>query len=238
MKRTIILSGILVVLFSVIVGGVVWANSEDQGAEIVLPLLLLAAVALFITALTVMAGVFTSLGLTSPEHALGLPEGSVRAILALMLVFLFFVASLFLFGRVSLGRTGLLEGVPQAQYEQLLGRNVVLDSYRDSEFGAPATYTIATRDDVTGPATDMAQNLLTLLGTLVTAVTAFYFGANVAISARQGYPQPPEAGTAAQQDAAVPVAANVEEPLDENARDEHVGDEDVHDEDARDAERT
>ena len=145
------------------------------------------AVLLFVTALTVMAAGYRALGLAHYKHALGLPEGSVRAILALMLVFLFFVAVLFLFGTLSFQESSQLEDVPQAQYNQLLTADRVLASVQTE--GAPEPlYDVTLTTGAGQAAEDMAETLVTLLGTLVTAVAAFYFGANVAVSASRGWP--------------------------------------------------
>jgi hypothetical protein len=73
--------------------------------------------------------------LTSSSAALGLPEGSIRAIIALVLILVFVVMSIFLFNAVFLA-----DGVGPA------ARN------------------------------NAATQVLAVLGTLVTAVAAFYFG--------------------------------------------------------------
>ena len=210
--------------------GFVWVIVEvNPRFEFALSLLLLVAVLLFVTALTVMAAGYRALGLAHDTHALGLPEGSVRAILALMLVFLFFVAVLFLFGTLSFHESSQLEDVPLAQYNQLLSADRVLASVQTESAPEPLyDVTIAT-----GPgqaAEDMAETLVTLLGTLVTAVAAFYFGANVAVSASRGWPLsareesarrqgfPPQAAPPAEGDAAGTAAAGAGQPQAPEAR--------------------
>jgi hypothetical protein len=80
---------------------------------------------------------FHSRGLTSSRQALALPEGSIRALLALILVLAFIFTAVYLVERVYLGQQ---PGSPAAQ--------------------------------------DVALQLISILGTLVTAAAAFYFGAN------------------------------------------------------------
>lgn len=143
-------------------------------AEIALPLLLLAGVVLFIAALALLAAVFQGLGLINKEQALGLPEGSIRAILALMLVFLFFVAAIFLVALTGGGPDRKLTGITSDQFRQIAPADLVESTPHPT--ATPTAYDVTLRTPVSEGTRTMANNIVVLLGTLVTAVTAFYFG--------------------------------------------------------------
>ena len=70
-------------------------------AAVRLPVLLILSVMGLLFAITVLLAAFKSFDLADRTKALGLPEGSVRAMIALMLILLFAIAGLYIFG--SLG---------------------------------------------------------------------------------------------------------------------------------------
>lgn len=151
--------------------------------DIALPMLLLAGAVLFFLAIAVLANVYQRLGLHDPEHALGLPDGSVRAIIALILIFLFFVAVTFIYASMSRGGPERsLRGLTPAQFAQIpLGD--IISSTPNPPIGDPNSYDVVLRSGVSEVTEDIAQNVIVLLGTLVTAVAAFYFGSNAVKSA-------------------------------------------------------
>lgn len=120
-------------------GGTATAAAGGGSSSIGLPLIVIVGVIVLLIVISLVAFVFSVLGLASAKEALGLPDGSVRAIIALMLLVLFAILSLYLYNSVS----------------------------------------TAAKDS---PAIDVAKQLITLLGTLVTAVSSFYFGTNAVSS--------------------------------------------------------
>lgn len=97
---------------------------------------------------------FAALNLTSASSAFALPDGSVRSVIALALIFLFALFGGFMFTNV-------------------------------------------TRENTAG--TELAKQIITILGTLVTAVSSFYFGsstanssANAAVARTQPMDGPPQ----------------------------------------------
>ena len=74
---------------------------------------------------------FSLFGLNDRQQALGLPEGSVRAIIALMLIIIFSIVTVHFFTEIG------TDNAPQV---------------------------------------DFAKQIITILGTLVTAIASFYFG--------------------------------------------------------------
>lgn len=105
--------------------------------EIKLPLLVVVSVVGLLGSISLVVIAFGIFRLVDRTQALGLPDGSVRAIIALLLIVLFVTMTVFLVARIS-GPTA--------------NANVV----------------------------DVAKQVLTILGTLVTAVSSFYFGSRAA----------------------------------------------------------
>ena len=100
-----------------------------------LPLLTLIGVIALLASITFVAVAFSALGLSDKSQALSLPEGSVRAVIALSLIVIFAVVTIYLYTTI-----------PAANQ----------------------------------PAQDFAKQLLVMLGTLITSVSGFYFGAQTA----------------------------------------------------------
>lgn len=75
-------------------------NEERFGAlraAVALPLLLMVGLGSLILLLTTMVAVLQAFGLTDAKKAFGLPDGSIQAVIALSLVLIFVIASLYLY---------------------------------------------------------------------------------------------------------------------------------------------
>jgi hypothetical protein len=151
--------------------------------DFALPMLLLAAIVLFFGGIAVLVNVYRSVGLQDKKYALGLPEGSIRAIIALILIFLFFVAITAIYFSVLRGAPDrVLRGLTPTQFAKIPVADLISSSPIPST-GTPRAYNVVVRGDVPSTAVDIGKNLIVLLGTLVTAVAAFYFGSNSATTA-------------------------------------------------------
>ena len=102
-RPTAVLSYLLLIMLvfalgAIAVAGVAWFVDEftDSGAEVVLPILLVYGVVTLVVALGALVGILSQYGLSTKGSALGLPEGSVQAVIALVLVLIFAVTSVFL----------------------------------------------------------------------------------------------------------------------------------------------
>ena len=114
-------------------------NFPDLRASVALPLLLLVGLGSLLLLIALLVTVLDSFDLTDKRHAFGLPDGSMQAIIALSLILIFIISSLFLYS-----------------------------SLPDK---------IATVDEVAAQnKRELAQQLLTTVGTLAVAVAGFYFG--------------------------------------------------------------
>jgi hypothetical protein len=133
----------------------------------------------------VLPAVFYWLKLTDSKQALGLPEGTVRAVIALSLIALFAVSPIYLFRNMA-GSDRTITGLTDAQLAELLKNPAVLHPVSYAVAGATgeaATNTLTYREAADPAGVDFAKQMLVLLGTLATSVTSFYFGAKMAGSA-------------------------------------------------------
>jgi hypothetical protein len=127
--------GLIILAFSLAgIGTLIYAVVKTLGssANFGLPILALLSVLLLLGALLIFTTLIHTIGLSDKGSALGLPEGSVRALLALALLGLFAV----------------------------LAASVLVN---------PST-----------PVDEFGKQMLTLVGTLMTAVISFYFGSATA----------------------------------------------------------
>lgn len=89
-------------------------------SEIILGLLIILGVSILTVLLFIMAATFSKLDLTDVRQALGLPPGSVRAMIALLLILIWAIVSIFVFRSVSFpassgGQAASADGVKLAQ---------------------------------------------------------------------------------------------------------------------------
>jgi hypothetical protein len=94
------------------VAGVAWVLTRytNVGIEVILPILLVYGVVTLLVALAALVGILSSFGLTdrSGKFALGLPEGSIQAVIALILVLIFAITAVFL-STIEIGPNGISE---------------------------------------------------------------------------------------------------------------------------------
>lgn len=162
---------------------------RDDFPEMSLVLVFVASAVSLILVVAALAIVLTRLGLADRSEAMGLPSGTIRAIIALLLVVLFFIAAIFLFNgtqnQSDPTQTRTLRGItaerfatiPTDQIRRANTRAVGEDTVYDVVLFSPSSGT-TTSDD-------LAKQLITTVGTLVTAVAAFYFGASSVQAARK-----------------------------------------------------
>jgi hypothetical protein len=172
--------------------------------EIVLTLVLIMGVIALVAALGSLLALHRSFGLATGTEALGLPPGSIRAILALMLVLVFAIMSVFLYYQSTTG-TAASRGVTQSQIDLLPQDQIVAVRAASPLPDGTATFDV----DISGsPASQqLALQLVTLLGTLVTAIAAFYFGSNSVTTALKSRDEEHDPGLTDDPDAARAAAA-------------------------------
>ena len=172
-------------------------RNRDQ-PELTLTLLLLAGMVAFIAVITTAVAVLSALNLADRSQSFGLPEGTIRSIIALSLIIIFAMTSVYLYGQIRNPRVIVLRGLTQSQVDALPGEQIVGMTQAATATLAPpdgsgdtnVTASTEARFDVfrevrSTPASEQfAQQILTTIGTLVVAVSGFYFGAKVAGAGR------------------------------------------------------
>lgn len=145
--------------------------------------LLLSALFLLVVLAILLPIIFKWLALTDGSQALGLPEGTVRAVIALVLVILFGAAPIYLFNNVS----GSDRTVPNLDAAAMTKFQVdykdFYPAFVEVKGDNGTTYTAHYRAPSDATGVDFAKQMLVLLGTLATSVTSFYFGAKTATTA-------------------------------------------------------
>jgi hypothetical protein len=147
--------------------------------EIGLPILTIAAVVLMLAVLALVAIAYSTLGLADRTQALALPEGSVRAVIALTLILLFGILSIFLYNSMSNSDLLTMPGLTAAQKETAIS----LAPSGSIAIAVPetaGTFTLYLRNIRNPSSDDFAKQVMVLLGTLVTSRSSFYFGAKPA----------------------------------------------------------
>jgi hypothetical protein len=163
------------------------ATLKSLQLGISLPVVVIAGVLVLLVALSVISVIFSLFQLSDPNQALGLPEGSVRAVIALSLVVLFAILTIFLYSNLAdSGKIQSASNLTSAQKDTFIknlpSAQVLLvkpESPDDDD-----KFIVFYREIHSQSSEDFAKQLLAIIGTLVTAVASFYFGAQSVSSAR------------------------------------------------------
>lgn len=188
-----------------------------------LPLLAIFGIMILFGSLALVAMLFKNLKLTDKRQPLALPEGSIRAAIALSLIVLFAIISIMLF-HTSPGSQFQVSGLNEMQRNELLLKApdrviaVATVACAASAPSAPASgasaaataapeaaacFSVTLLSPMPAPMVDVAKQLLILVGTLMTSVTSYYF-ATRSLNTREGEdragpePKPPEPSPAPQ----------------------------------------
>lgn len=121
-----------------------------------------------------------ALDMGTPAEALGMPEGSIRALIAMSLILIFAIIGILVFNQGSAGSEAQSTGLTQAQIDALRADGAIIVSQSLQEPAPPspaaALYDVTTRATMTREAHDFGLQLMTTVSTLVVAVAGFYFG--------------------------------------------------------------
>lgn len=201
-RSRMILSGFVLLAFLLVVGagwlvyGMMPEGSLPDQPEIQMGLIIVTAIAALMTLLFIMAVGFSFVNLTDPKQPLGLPEGSIRAMIALILIMVFIIFGIYLFRVVGSGFYAKLEtDVTAIDPTKFAGQTTYVESVKDKDgrmvldaSGRPL-YNVWLQTKTSDDGARLAQQLLTTVGTLVVAVAGFYFGSTAvssAVAAAQG----------------------------------------------------
>lgn len=172
------------------VGAIVLLDAANVSLpEFVLPMLLVGGVVALLMTIAIVAVVFSHRELADPNAALGLPEGSVRAIIALCLILIFAIMALFLYATLLKGDVRSSRRLTLADINQLPEDTQVVSVSR-ADGTDPVSGTALFNVELSVPANDASQDfakqVLTTVSTLVVAISAFYFGAKTSGATERG----------------------------------------------------
>lgn len=136
--------------------------------------------------LFIVASGFKALNLADKDQALGLPQGSVRALIALFLIVIFAVFSLYVYRTTATGNTRFLRGVSLEEKNAVLSH---LTPLQVTDVGE-GKFDVLFQEKVSEDGIKLAQQLVTGVLTLVTAVASFYFGSRAAETPQTGAAEP------------------------------------------------
>ncbi len=176
-------SFLLIALIAAYGSVVFFATRIHLTPELQMGLLIVGAIATLMTVLFIIAAGFSFMSLTDQKQALGLPEGSIRAMIALVLIMVFIIFGIYLFRMVGGGGVKYVGNFPEKpKYEKIAGQTVVVEQVAATE-QKPASYDVFVVEELTDDGKKLAHQLITILGTLVVAVSSFYFGSSVSSAA-------------------------------------------------------
>ncbi|MDM0072845.1 hypothetical protein QTH90_00505 [Variovorax sp. J2P1-59] len=149
-----------------------------------LPILAIFGIMILFGALALISTLFARLNLQDRTQALGLPEGSIRAAIALALIVLFAIIAIMLYQAVA--RVVIIPDLERSRMEAMTAERVnsanviavVPNCGRKPVANCPEDelrYSVHMRQPASQESADLAKQLLILIGTLMTSVTSFYF---------------------------------------------------------------
>jgi hypothetical protein len=157
-------------------------------APVMLTLVVISGVIGLLAVLMMAALAFSAVKLADKTQALGLPEGSVRAVIALSLIVIFVITVVFLFAGLN-PRPIEVEHLTLEQTTAIPGNVFISKQAEAPPAGAPAPaqqlYTVRRYVEPSKGAEDFAKQIITTISTLVVSISAFYFGSSTAISAQK-----------------------------------------------------
>jgi hypothetical protein len=142
-------------------------------SSIALPMLSIAGIVLLLLCLTAISYVFVRAGLQDKSQALGLPAGSIQAVIALSLIVLFAILTVFIF--TSMGTSlRTLTGLTLAERDDQISKlGSIFAGWQQT---GDQRFTIFLRDPVLDARNDIGKQIIVLIGTLMTSAVSFYFG--------------------------------------------------------------
>ena len=169
----------VIIVIGVTIFGIPGILSPLTG-ELQMAMVVVLAISALLLILFLTAVGYSAYNLADSKQALGLPEGSIRALIALFLIMIFIIMSIYLFRNVADQRAVTIPSLSSDQMNKLENQNLNFKKNIDGGFD------VTLNNGITATGEQLALQLATVLGTLVTAVSAFYFGSSTTSSAFTG----------------------------------------------------
>jgi hypothetical protein len=175
-KWVLVLAAAVLVLGAGIGGFLITKNVQ----QVQLTFVAVFGVILLLATITIVAVSFALLKMNDNTQALALPEGSVRAIIALSMLVIFLMLSVFLYSdQAANSRPQTLNGLTQKELDAIPPDEIIAGP---TPAGGPSfSVTILPRNPVSA---DFAKQIFTSISTMVISIAAFYFGTRAVASAR------------------------------------------------------
>jgi hypothetical protein len=150
-----------------------WLRSSSQTIVILLVAGLVAVTLL----LYLGSMILRTAGLATKNEALGMPEGSIRALIAMSLILMFAIIGVTVLYTGMGGEPLESNGITAAELERLEGVQIIAISVVDPA-ASPGSerFNVTARPELSQAGHDFGLQLLTTVSTLVVAVAGFYFG--------------------------------------------------------------
>jgi hypothetical protein len=160
--------------------------------SIVLSLLVIAGVIGQLLSLTIVALAFAATNLSDRNQALGLPQGTVRAVIALSLILIFMITAMYLYGhlaRKGFGEVYKSTGISEEMLKAWPQDEIVSVTPREEQ--GVKVFDVERAVGQSEASERFAAQILTTVSTLVAAIAAFYFGTR-AVAVARGIEAPSE----------------------------------------------
>jgi len=175
----------IVLAFTLIALLYFYKDVHINSPELILPILLILGVMALIVTLSYTTAIFHQLGLSDPDRTLGLPEGSMQAIIALSLILIFLISSLLLYEEVADIDVYRSYNVTQAEFDKIPTNQIAFFD-RITNANNETSYIIGRYSrEKSKSSEDIAKQIITTVSTLVVAVAGFYFGSKTVTEARR-----------------------------------------------------
>ncbi len=196
-KNTSWVAVFFAILTVLILVGIVWKGyglmyvpeQHMDNPDVLLPILASVSAIGLLISLAFLAVSFSVLDLSDRNQALGLPEGSVRALIALLLIMLFVITSIFLYRqlRFPLEKAVVTKyaGISETQLAAIPEEEII--SIQVKSEGEDKTFDVDRRVppiEANEASQRFAEQVLTTISTLVVSIAAFYFGVRSVEAAR------------------------------------------------------
>lgn len=159
----------------------------DDSLFLLAPVQILLGSVGFLASITCIVVVFARLGIYDRSKALGLPEGSVRALIALILLIIFVIFANIVFGMLS-GKEKVPHNFAGLTTQEITGLPGAVVERRPSAVTTPPPPSptfdgVYLQDQRNEDGAALGQQIVTALITLVAAISAFYFGSGTVTAA-------------------------------------------------------
>jgi hypothetical protein len=116
-------------------------------------------------------------GLSQKGEALGMPEGSIRALIAMSLILIFAIIGVTVLYSGLGGDTTVSKGITATEIDRLENVQIVgITVVQPASSPNPERFDVTTRAELSQAGHDFGLQLLSTVSTLVVAVAGFYFG--------------------------------------------------------------